>query len=57
LARCGKAISAKSVLIRENVAALKKQGRSRDETVAAKPTAVFDAKWGNLVIDSGFFTR
>jgi glyoxylase-like metal-dependent hydrolase (beta-lactamase superfamily II) len=31
--------------IRDNVAKLKKQGRSRDETVAAKPTAAFDAKW------------
>ena len=37
--------------------ALKKQGRSRDETVAAKPTTAFDAKWGDLVIDPGFFTR
>jgi glyoxylase-like metal-dependent hydrolase (beta-lactamase superfamily II) len=45
------------VTIRKNVAALKKQGRSRDETVAAKPTAAFDAKWGNFVIDPGFFTR
>jgi glyoxylase-like metal-dependent hydrolase (beta-lactamase superfamily II) len=45
------------VAIRENIAALKKQGRSRDETVAAKPTAAFDAKWGNFVIDPGFFTR
>jgi glyoxylase-like metal-dependent hydrolase (beta-lactamase superfamily II) len=45
------------VAIRESVAALKKQGRSRDETVAAKPTAAFDAKWGNFVIDPGFFTR
>jgi glyoxylase-like metal-dependent hydrolase (beta-lactamase superfamily II) len=45
------------VAIRENVAALKKQGRSRDETMAAKPTAAFDAKWGNSVIDPGFFTR
>ena len=43
--------------IRENVAKLKKQGRSRDETVAAKPTAPFDAVWGNFVIDPGFFTR
>lgn len=43
--------------IRDNVAALKKQGRSRDETVAAKPTAAFDRKWGNFVIDPGFFTR
>ena len=45
------------VAVRENVAALKKQGRSRDETVAARPTADFDAKWGNFVIDPGFFTR
>ncbi|MBZ9605888.1 MBL fold metallo-hydrolase [Phyllobacterium chamaecytisi] len=45
------------VAIRENVAALKRAGRSRDEAVAAKPTAAFDAKWGNFVIDPGFFTR
>jgi glyoxylase-like metal-dependent hydrolase (beta-lactamase superfamily II) len=45
------------VAIRDNVAKLKKQGRSRDETVAARPTAAFDAKWGQFVIDPGFFTR
>jgi glyoxylase-like metal-dependent hydrolase (beta-lactamase superfamily II) len=45
------------VAIRDNVAALKKQGRSRDDAVAAKPTAAFDAKFGNFVIDPGFFTR
>jgi glyoxylase-like metal-dependent hydrolase (beta-lactamase superfamily II) len=45
------------VAVRENVAALKRQGRSRDETVAARPTAAFDAKFGNFVIDPGFFTR
>ena len=45
------------VAIRENVAKLKKQGRSRDETVVAKPTAAFDAKWGQFVIDPGYFTR
>jgi glyoxylase-like metal-dependent hydrolase (beta-lactamase superfamily II) len=45
------------VTIRDNVATLKQQGRSRDETVAAKPTAAFDAKWGNFVIDPDFFTR
>jgi glyoxylase-like metal-dependent hydrolase (beta-lactamase superfamily II) len=45
------------VAIRDNVAKLKSQGRSRDETVAAKPTAAFDAKWGQFVIDPGFFTR
>jgi len=43
--------------VRENVARLKAQGRSRDETVAAKPTAPFDAAWGNFLIDPGFFTR
>ena len=43
--------------IRDAVAALKKEGRSRDEAVAAKPTAAFDAKWGNFVIDSTLFTR
>jgi glyoxylase-like metal-dependent hydrolase (beta-lactamase superfamily II) len=43
--------------IRDNVVALKKQGRSRDETVAAKPTAAFDATFGNFVIDPAFFTR
>jgi glyoxylase-like metal-dependent hydrolase (beta-lactamase superfamily II) len=62
----GKAVSNKAelkefremlVAVRENVAALKKQGRSRDETVAAKPTAAFDAKFGQFVIDPGFFTR
>jgi glyoxylase-like metal-dependent hydrolase (beta-lactamase superfamily II) len=45
------------VAIRDNVAKLKKQGKSRDETVAAKPTAAFDAKWGQFVIDPSFFTR
>ena len=45
------------VAIRYAVAALKRQGRSRDETVAAKPTAAFDTKFGNFVIDPGFFTR
>lgn len=43
--------------IRDKVAALKKEGRSRDEAVAAKPTGAFDPKWGQFVIDPGFFTR
>jgi glyoxylase-like metal-dependent hydrolase (beta-lactamase superfamily II) len=43
--------------VREKVAMLKRQGRTRDETVAAQPTAPFDARWGNFVIDAGFFTR
>lgn len=45
------------VATREKVAALKKQGRSPEETVAAKPTAAFDAVYGQFVIDPGFFTR
>jgi hypothetical protein len=32
---------------RERVAALKKQGKSLNEIVAAKPTAATDATWGN----------
>jgi glyoxylase-like metal-dependent hydrolase (beta-lactamase superfamily II) len=43
--------------IRDNVAKLKKAGKTRDETVAAKPSADYDAKWGQFVIDPGFFTR
>ncbi len=35
------------VSTREKVAALKRQGKSLDEIVAAKPTAATDAKWGN----------
>ena len=31
---------------RDNVAKLKKEGKSLDETIAAKPTAAFDEKWG-----------
>ena len=41
--------------IRDKVAALKGEGKSRDEVVAAKPTAEFDAKWGGFVIDGGMF--
>ncbi len=45
------------VAIRDNVAALKKQGRTLDDIVAAKPTAAYDAKWGGFVIDPDFFTK
>jgi glyoxylase-like metal-dependent hydrolase (beta-lactamase superfamily II) len=43
--------------IRDNVGNLKKKGKTRDETVAAKPTAAFDARWGQFLVDPGFFTR
>jgi glyoxylase-like metal-dependent hydrolase (beta-lactamase superfamily II) len=45
------------VAIRDNVGNLKKRGKTRDEAVAAKPTAAFDAKWGQFVVDPGYFTR
>ena len=45
------------VACRENVARLKKQGKSLDEVLAAKPTADYDAKYGGFVIDPAFFTR
>ena len=45
------------VAIREKVATLKRQGRSRDDIVTAQPTAAFDARFGNFVIDPAFFTR
>ena len=44
------------VSIREKVSTLKKQGRSLDEVVAAKPSAQYDAKWGGFVIDGNTFT-
>ena len=43
--------------IRETVAALKKQGRSLDDTIAAKPTAAHDARWGQFVIGPALFTK
>ena len=44
------------VAIRDNVAALKAQGKSLEETVAAKSTAAFDAKWGKAIISPDLFT-
>jgi hypothetical protein len=45
------------VAIRDRVARLKSEGKSRDEIIALKPTAEFDAKWGGFVLDGAFFTR
>jgi glyoxylase-like metal-dependent hydrolase (beta-lactamase superfamily II) len=45
------------VAIRDNVARLKQQGRSLEETIGAKPTAAFDAKWGQFLITPALFTR
>ena len=43
--------------IRANVAALKKKGQSLEAILAARPTAAYDARWGNFVIDPAFFTK
>src|SRR5580700_7109 len=62
----GKPVSNKSELkefrdmlvdVRDKVVTLKKNGKSKDEIVAAKPGAAFDAKWGGGPIDPDFFTR
>jgi glyoxylase-like metal-dependent hydrolase (beta-lactamase superfamily II) len=45
------------VAVRDNVAALKRQGKSVDEVIAAKPSAAFDDKWGRFVIDPAHFIR
>jgi glyoxylase-like metal-dependent hydrolase (beta-lactamase superfamily II) len=45
------------VAIRDRVAALKGEGKSLDEIVAAKPTAAYDAKWGRGFVNGEFFTR
>jgi glyoxylase-like metal-dependent hydrolase (beta-lactamase superfamily II) len=43
--------------IRDRVAALKGKGKSLNETVAARPTAAYDAKWGWPFISGEFFTK
>ena len=44
------------VAIRDRVAALKKEGKTLDQVIAAKPTASFDAKWGQAIINPTLFT-
>ena len=43
--------------IRDRVAALKGEGKSLNEIVAAKPTAAYDAKWGKGFVNGEFFTK
>jgi glyoxylase-like metal-dependent hydrolase (beta-lactamase superfamily II) len=43
--------------IRDRVAALKREGKSIDEIVGAKPTAAYDAKWGRGFVNGEFFTK
>jgi len=41
--------------IRERVATLKKQGLSQQDVVAARPTASYDAKWGDFPMNGSAF--
>jgi glyoxylase-like metal-dependent hydrolase (beta-lactamase superfamily II) len=43
------------VAIRGKVSELKKQGKSLEETIAAKPTGAFDAKWGQFLMTPAIF--
>jgi glyoxylase-like metal-dependent hydrolase (beta-lactamase superfamily II) len=43
--------------IRDLIAALKREGKSLNEIVAAKPTAAYDAKWGGFFINGEVFTK
>jgi len=45
------------VTVCDKVAALKSQGKSLEDVMAAQPTAAFDDKWGRFVIGSQFFTK
>jgi glyoxylase-like metal-dependent hydrolase (beta-lactamase superfamily II) len=45
------------VAVRERVAAIKRQGLSLDETMARRPTAEFDAKWGRFAVGPALFTK
>jgi glyoxylase-like metal-dependent hydrolase (beta-lactamase superfamily II) len=45
------------VTIRDRVAAMKKDGKSLEEIIAAKPTAMYDAKWATAFITGDVFTK
>ena len=44
------------VTVRDRVAALKKEGRSRDEVIAAAPTKSYDREWGSFPITGSAFS-
>ena len=44
------------MMVGMKVAALKKQGRTLNEAIAARPTAAYDAKWGQFLITPAAFT-
>jgi glyoxylase-like metal-dependent hydrolase (beta-lactamase superfamily II) len=44
------------VAIRDSVGALKSEGRSLEQVIAARPTKPFDAKWGKAIVNPARFT-
>ena len=45
------------VAIRGNVSKFKNQGKSLAETIATRPTAAYDAKWGQFLMTPAIFTK
>ena len=45
------------ITIHDRVASLKKEGRSLEEIIAAKPTAAYDSKWAGPFITGDIFTK
>jgi glyoxylase-like metal-dependent hydrolase (beta-lactamase superfamily II) len=45
------------VTVRANVASLKKDGKTLSETIAARPTAAFDERYGKFLIGAMFFVQ
>ena len=45
------------VTIRDRVAALKKEGKTLEEAIAAKVTAAYDSKWATSFITGDVFTK
>ena len=45
------------VIIHDKVAALKKEGKTLEETIAAKVTAAYDSKWATSFLTGDVFTK
>jgi len=45
------------VTIHDRISSLKKEGKSLDEILAARPAGAYEAKWGGSFINGDFFTK
>jgi glyoxylase-like metal-dependent hydrolase (beta-lactamase superfamily II) len=45
------------VVLRDRVAVLKRQGRALGEVLATRPTAEYDAEWGQFAVSPDLFTK